>query len=45
MATAKQTGIAMTTTPTFEGRRIGRYIGIVCSEAILGANITAVVFE
>lgn len=27
------------TTPTLEGRRITRYIGIVSGEAILGANI------
>ena len=29
----------MTTTPTFEGRRVARYIGIVSGEAIVGANI------
>ena len=28
----------MTTTPTFEGRRITRYLGIVNGEAILGAH-------
>lgn len=33
------TGIALTTTPTFEGRRITRYAGIVNGEAILGANV------
>ena len=27
------------TTPSFDGRRITRYIGIVSGEAILGANI------
>ena len=27
------------TTPTIEGRRVGRYLGIVSGEAILGANI------
>ena len=30
---------AITTTPTLEGRRIVRYVGIVTGEAILGANI------
>ena len=30
---------AITTTPTIEGRRIQRYVGIVTGEAILGANI------
>lgn len=29
----------ITTTPTIEGRRIQRYVGIVTGEAILGANI------
>jgi uncharacterized protein YbjQ (UPF0145 family) len=29
----------LTTTPSFEGRRIVRYFGIVNGEAILGANI------
>jgi uncharacterized protein YbjQ (UPF0145 family) len=33
------TGIHLTTTPSFEGRRITRYAGIVTGEAILGANI------
>lgn len=32
------TGIFLTTTPTFEGRRITRYAGIVAGEAVLGAN-------
>ncbi|MEZ0335254.1 MAG: heavy metal-binding domain-containing protein, partial [Gemmatimonadales bacterium] len=27
------------TTPTLEGRRITRYLGLVSGEAILGANI------
>jgi uncharacterized protein YbjQ (UPF0145 family) len=27
------------TTPTIEGRRVARYLGIVSGEAILGANI------
>ena len=29
----------MTTTPTLEGRRITRYLGVVVGEAILGANV------
>jgi uncharacterized protein YbjQ (UPF0145 family) len=29
----------VTTTPTVEGKRITRYLGIVTGEAILGANI------
>ncbi len=29
----------ITTTPSVEGRRITRYCGVVCGEAILGANI------
>jgi uncharacterized protein YbjQ (UPF0145 family) len=29
----------ITTTPGFEGRRIREYRGIVCGEAILGANL------
>lgn len=29
----------VTTTPTVEGRRVIRYLGIVTGEAILGANI------
>ena len=29
----------VTTTPTIEGKRITRYLGIVTGEAILGANI------
>jgi uncharacterized protein YbjQ (UPF0145 family) len=28
-----------TTTPNIEGKRITRYCGIVCGEAILGANV------
>ena len=31
--------VELTTTPTFEGRRIARYVGIVHGEAIIGANI------
>ena len=29
----------VTTTPSIEGRRISRYCGVVCGEAILGANV------
>ncbi|MBK9703670.1 MAG: heavy metal-binding domain-containing protein [Betaproteobacteria bacterium] len=29
----------LTTTPSFEGRRVVRYLGIVHGEAIVGANI------
>ena len=29
----------VTTTPSVEGRHITRYCGVVCGEAILGANI------
>ena len=29
----------VTTTPSVEGRRITRYCGVVCGEAIMGANI------
>lgn len=29
----------VTTTPTIEGRRIREYKGIVCGEAVLGANL------
>lgn len=29
----------VTTTPTVEGKRISKYCGIVCGEAILGANL------
>lgn len=32
-------GVELTTTPTFEGRRIARYLGVVHGEAIVGANI------
>lgn len=33
------TGMIVTTTPSIEGRRITRYLGLVTGEAILGANI------
>ena len=29
----------VTTTPSIEGRKIGRYCGVVAGEAILGANL------
>jgi uncharacterized protein YbjQ (UPF0145 family) len=29
----------MTTTPSFEGKKITRYCGVVAGEAVLGANI------
>lgn len=29
----------LTTTPSVEGRRITRYCGVVCGEAVMGANI------
>jgi uncharacterized protein YbjQ (UPF0145 family) len=32
-------GMLSVTTPTVEGRRVTRYLGIVSGEAILGANI------
>ncbi|MFH0734418.1 MAG: heavy metal-binding domain-containing protein [bacterium] len=31
--------MTLSTTPTFEGKRIVKYLGIVSGEAILGANI------
>ena len=34
----------LTTTPTFEGSPIQKYIGIVTSEAIIGANIVKDLF-
>ena len=34
----------VTTTPGIEGRKITRYIGIVCGEAILGANVFKDIF-
>ncbi len=34
----------VSTTPTFEGQRITRYCGIVCGEAILGANFVKDIF-
>ena len=34
----------VTTTPTIEGKRITKYVGIVTGEAILGANVFKDVF-
>ncbi|MBP1621866.1 MAG: hypothetical protein H6Q02_2633 [Acidobacteria bacterium] len=34
----------LTTTPTLEGRRIAKYLGIVTGEAIVGANIVRDLF-
>lgn len=34
----------VTTTPNVEGKRISKYCGIVCGEAILGANLFKDVF-
>ncbi len=34
----------VTTTPTIEGQTIKQYLGIVCGEAILGANIVRDLF-
>jgi uncharacterized protein YbjQ (UPF0145 family) len=31
--------VIVTTTPTVEGRRIREYKGVVCGEAVLGANV------
>jgi uncharacterized protein YbjQ (UPF0145 family) len=31
----------VTTTPTIEGHRISRYVGIVTGEAIIGANVVS----
>ena len=36
---ADQTPVLVTTTPTFEGRRIVAYKGLVGGDAILGANM------
>ena len=35
----ERTTVELTTTPSFEGRRVVRYLGIVHGEAIVGANI------
>jgi uncharacterized protein YbjQ (UPF0145 family) len=34
----------VSTTPTIEGRRITQYLGVVCGEAILGANVFKDIF-
>lgn len=36
--------IIITTTPSIEGKKITRYCGIVCGEAILGANLFKDIF-
>ena len=36
--------ITITTTPSIEGKKITRYCGIVCGEAILGANLFKDIF-
>ncbi len=36
--------VILTTTQTVEGRQIERYLGIVCGEAIMGANIVRDIF-
>lgn len=34
----------MTTTPSFEGKKIAKYCGVVAGEAVLGANIVKDLF-
>ncbi len=34
----------LTTTPNIEGKKIERYLGVVCGEAIMGANVFRDVF-
>ena len=34
----------LTTTPSVDGRVIERYLGIVCGEAIMGANVVRDIF-
>ena len=34
----------ITTTPSVEGKQVSRYCGIVCGEAILGANLFKDIF-
>jgi len=36
--------VILTTTPSVEGRKIEKYLGIVAGEAIMGANIVRDVF-
>ena len=38
------TSITVTTTPTIEGKRITKYLGLVAGEAIMGANIVRDIF-
>ena len=40
----KEAGMLVTTTPTVEGHAIKSYHGVVCGEAILGANIVRDLF-
>jgi uncharacterized protein YbjQ (UPF0145 family) len=35
----EETSVIVTTTPTIEGKKIVKYLGLVSGEAILGANI------
>jgi uncharacterized protein YbjQ (UPF0145 family) len=37
-------GLILTTTPTIEGRKIIRYVGIVTGEAVMGANVFKDIF-
>ena len=39
MLASMKAGIELTTTPTFEGRRITRYLGVVASETIQAAHL------
>lgn len=34
----------LTTTPSVEGRTVERYLGVVCGEAIMGANVVRDLF-
>jgi len=36
--------VILTTTPNIEGKKIERYLGVVCGEAIMGANVFRDVF-
>jgi uncharacterized protein YbjQ (UPF0145 family) len=42
--TEKGDVLLITTTPSVEGRRIARYLGVVAGEAILGANVFKDIF-
>jgi uncharacterized protein YbjQ (UPF0145 family) len=39
LITTKELAMLVTTTSNVEGKRISKYCGIVCGEAILGANL------